>query len=241
MLIKGTVAPGSTILDVGNLCPGLLSLVFTRLRTAVQKSREVFGWALPLPVPRKGFLGTKRQAPVRRSAAMLAATNPLKPLLAVGQLTSTPDKEHNYACCAGLIREAAQRGACIVFLPEAFDFVGSCTEETLGLSETLDGDTVQRYAGLARECGVWLSLGGFHERGSDWECTRRIYNAHLLLDSQGSLVATYRKTHLFNAELKGRVSLQETAYTNPGPEIVPPISTPAGKVQKRSLWEGSFL
>ncbi|XP_066466381.1 deaminated glutathione amidase isoform X2 [Tiliqua scincoides] len=161
---------------------------------------------------------------------MLAATEPLKPLIAVGQVTSTPDKEHNFACCSRLVREATQRGACIIFLPEAFDYVGSSTEETLGLSETLDGDTVQRYSSLARECGVWLSLGGFHERGGDWERTRRIYNTHLLLDSEGSLAGAYRKTHLFNVELKGRVSLQETAYTNPGPAVVPPVSTPAGKV-----------
>uniref|UniRef100_A0A8D2J3T0 Nitrilase 1 n=1 Tax=Varanus komodoensis TaxID=61221 RepID=A0A8D2J3T0_VARKO len=46
----------------------------------------------------------------------------------------------------------------------------------------------------------------------------------------GAIVAAYRKTHLFDVELEGRVSLQESAFTNPGPEIVPPVSTPAGKV-----------
>lgn len=161
---------------------------------------------------------------------MSAAPETLKPLIAVGQVTSTPDKEHNFDCCSQLIREGAQRGACILFLPEAFDYVGSSTKETLGLAETLYGETVQSYASLAREYGIWLSLGGFHERGSDWEQTWRIYNTHLLLDSKGSLVGAYRKSHLFNVELKDGVSLQETKYTNPGPEIVPPISTPAGKV-----------
>lgn len=36
-----------------------------------------------------------------------------------------------------------------------------------------------------RECGLWLSLGGFHERGPDWEQSRKIFNCHVLLDSQG--------------------------------------------------------
>lgn len=37
----------------------------------------------------------------------------------------------------------------------------------------------------SRECGLWLSLGGFHERGQDWEQTQKIYNCHVLLNSEG--------------------------------------------------------
>lgn len=104
---------------------------------------------------------------------------------------------------------------------------------------------------------MWLSLGGFHERGKDWATTQRIYNCHALLDptgetppppqtpptgvtgqwkrvppvlSPGQLVAAYRKTHLCDVELEGRVSMKESGFTNPGAEIVPPVSTPAGKV-----------
>ncbi|XP_067425777.1 deaminated glutathione amidase isoform X1 [Emydura macquarii macquarii] len=163
-----------------------------------------------------------------RPSTMAAST--LKPLIAVCQLTSTPDKEQNFTSCSQLVREAAQRGACIVFLPEAFDFIGSNTQETLSLAESLEGAQIQRYTRLARECGVWLSLGGFHERGRDWASTQRIYNCHLLLDSTGDVVATYRKTHLCDVELEGRVSMKESNFTNPGPEIVSPVSTPAGKV-----------
>uniref|UniRef100_A0A8D2JAD6 CN hydrolase domain-containing protein n=1 Tax=Varanus komodoensis TaxID=61221 RepID=A0A8D2JAD6_VARKO len=72
------------------------------------------------------------------------------PLVAACQLTSTPDKEGNWVACSQLVREAAQRGAGIVFLPEAFDYIGRSTEETLSLAEPLEGETVQRYARLAR-------------------------------------------------------------------------------------------
>uniref|UniRef100_A0A8C8VRG5 Deaminated glutathione amidase n=1 Tax=Pelusios castaneus TaxID=367368 RepID=A0A8C8VRG5_9SAUR len=158
------------------------------------------------------------------------AASMLKPLIAVCQLTSTPDKEQNFTSCSKLVREAAQRGACIVFLPEAFDFIGRDRQETLSLAESLEGSQIQRYISLARECGVWLSLGGFHERGTDWASTGRIYNCHLLLDSTGHVVATYRKTHLCDVDLEGRVSMKESNFTNPGPEIMPPAITPAGKV-----------
>lgn len=43
-----------------------------------------------------------------------------------------------------------------------------------------------------RECGLWLSLGGFHERGQDWEQTQKIYNCHVLLDSKGETPQLFR-------------------------------------------------
>ncbi|XP_044127961.1 deaminated glutathione amidase [Bufo gargarizans] len=153
-----------------------------------------------------------------------------KPLIAVCQMTSTSDKEKNFSTCSRLVQEAAARRACVVFLPEAFDYIGSSTEETLSLAETLQGDLIQRYSGLARDCGVWLSLGGFHEKGSDWDKDRRISNSHVILDAAGHVISVYRKSHLFDVELQSGITLRESAFTVPGAEIVPPVSTPGGKV-----------
>ncbi|KAE8588854.1 hypothetical protein XENTR_v10022778 [Xenopus tropicalis] len=153
-----------------------------------------------------------------------------KPLIAVCQMTSTSDKEKNFATCWGLIRGAAARGACMVFLPEAFDYIGGNAEETLSLAETLHGDTIQRYSQLARECGLWLSLGGFHEKGPNWDTDRRISNSHVVLDNTGHIVSVYRKAHLFDVDLQNGVSLRESSFTLPGAEIIRPISSPAGKL-----------
>ncbi|XP_072774556.1 deaminated glutathione amidase isoform X3 [Taeniopygia guttata] len=155
-------------------------------------------------------------------------------LVAVAQVTCTADKEHNWRQCSALVRRAAAAGARLVFLPEAFDFIGDSAQHSLALAEPLHGDTVRRYRRLARECDVWLSLGGFHERGEDWDSTGRIYNCHLLLDSSGALVAAYRKLHLFDAALPGAPALSESSFTNPGRELLPPIDTPVGKVLLRA-------
>lgn len=37
-----------------------------------------------------------------------------------------------------------------------------------------------------------MSLGGFHERGQDWEQTQKIYNCHVLLDSKGETPQLFR-------------------------------------------------
>lgn len=47
-----------------------------------------------------------------------------------------------------------------------------------------------RYRGLARETGLWLSLGGFQETGPDAGHT---HNTHVVLDAGGNTVAAYRK------------------------------------------------
>ncbi|XP_058015988.1 deaminated glutathione amidase isoform X3 [Ahaetulla prasina] len=201
-----------------------MNVIQIRLRGVVQKTLQILCGA------GKQFRCIQSQEPGHSFPAMSSGAGGPKPLIAVCQVTSTPDRENNWAACSQLVREATRRDACVVFLPEAFDFIGSCTEETLSLAEPLEGDYLQRYVSLARECGVWLSLGGFHERGKDWESTQRIYNCHLLVDPKGCVVAAYRKIHLFDVELEGRVSLKESAFTNPGSEMVPPVHTPAGKV-----------
>lgn len=40
---------------------------------------------------------------------------------------------------------------------------------------------------ISRKLGIWLSLGGFHERGHDWGSDRRIYNSHVVIDKQGAV------------------------------------------------------
>lgn len=153
------------------------------------------------------------------------------PLAAVCQVTSTPDKEANFSACKRLVEESRERGACMVFLPEGFDYIGSSKEETLAMSESLQGDIVSRYSQLARKLQVWLSLGGFHERGPDWEKDQRIYNSHIIINDKGELTSVYRKSHLFDVELPEKgVSLKESSFTVPGPSLLSPVHTPIGKV-----------
>lgn len=75
------------------------------------------------------------------------------PVAAVCQMTATPDKEANFTTCKRLIEQAKEGGASMIFLPEGFDYLGSSREETLQLSESLQGDIITRYSQLARCLG----------------------------------------------------------------------------------------
>lgn len=131
-----------------------------------------------------------------------------------------------------------------VFLPECCDYVGNDRHETIALAESLNGDTVQFYQRLAKENNVWLSLGGIHEIITDcvsmarliYNCTYhlscfalqdnvktdKIHNSHVIIDNAGSLVAVYRKLHLFDVETS-EFRFQESRVVNGGNYIVSPV------------------
>lgn len=46
----------------------------------------------------------------------------------------------------------------------------------------------------------------------------------------GSVVASYRKTHLCDVEIPGQGPMRESNYTMPGHTLELPVRTPAGKV-----------
>lgn len=58
-----------------------------------------------------------------------------------------------------------------------------------------------------------------------------ISNTHILINSEGEIVSTYRKIHLFDMDNKNTgVRLMESDYVLPGQKIESPISTPIGKL-----------
>eukprot|EP00904_Undaria_pinnatifida_P003379 jgi/Undpi1/13041/HiC_scaffold_8.g02704.m1 len=86
--------------------------------------------------------------------------------VAVGQMTSTSSKQQNFDVCAGLVKQAVEAGASFLALPECFNFIGGHWTETVQAAEPLTGPSMTRYRNLAKESGLWLSLGGFQEEAS---------------------------------------------------------------------------
>ncbi|HEX3870114.1 MAG TPA: carbon-nitrogen family hydrolase [Pirellulales bacterium] len=105
----------------------------------------------------------------------------------------------------------------LVLLPELwpcgyFNFASYADE-----SEPIDGLTVQTLAAAAKRHQTWLFLGSFVERDGEG-----LYNTSLLIDDRGSVVARYRKMHLF-----GYQSREKELLTR-GEDVVV-VETPWGK------------
>ena len=156
-------------------------------------------------------------------------------IAAIVQLTCTSDKSSNFDRARTLIEQAVKdHKAAVVFLPEAFDFIGESTAQTLKLAEPIDGPLLSQYKNLARNLDVSLSLGGFHETTTEEgkESSPKIRNTHIFIDGKsGDITAKYSKTHLFDVEIPERgVRLKESDYVNHGKSISQPVLTDIGSI-----------
>lgn len=135
---------------------------------------------------------------------------------AVVQTNSDGNKQANVDTALKLIEEAARGGAQLIALPEMFPSIGP-PETIVASAERVPGPLSDKLAATARRLGVMLLAGSMAET-SDRE--DRVYNTSLLFSPEGELLATYRKLHLFDVDLPGRVTVKESAWTVPGEQIV---------------------
>lgn len=135
--------------------------------------------------------------------------------VAVCQLNARDDSKANLAAAEALLERAAAGGADLAVLPEYVDYLGPAAG--LPEPEPVDGEVGSFFAGVARRLGIWLVAGSFHEAGPDPEHT---WNTSLVFDRSGSLAASYRKIHLYDVEIPGRVSYRESASVAPGVQPV---------------------
>jgi len=142
--------------------------------------------------------------------------------IALAQLTSSPHKEENLAAARRTIREAGRMGAELVLLPEVFmaflDPRGPAAAASV--AEPLDGPFVTALAEEARNthayvgCGLWETAPGEPIRS---------YNTTILLGPDGSLLLSYRKTHVYDA-----FGIHESDLIVPGNDGPSVVRTPIG-------------
>ncbi|OSX77881.1 hypothetical protein BU14_0130s0036 [Porphyra umbilicalis] len=157
------------------------------------------------------------------------------PLVALTQLTSTASVDDNFDAVAAAVAAAAAGGAALVALPECFAFMPPRAGASAAVAEPLDGPLFGRYRALAARHGVWLSLGGFHERDGG-----RVYNTHALVDGAGAIVGAYRKAHLFDAVLPDGTAFRESDTITPGDALVVVAHTPVGAVGLSTCYDVRF-
>jgi predicted amidohydrolase len=141
---------------------------------------------------------------------------------AVIQLNTQDDPSLNLARVRHWVAQAAAAGAELVTLPENFAFMGEEAHKR-ELAERLDGAfpgpilTALTEAATAHR--VWVLGGGMPEKSDD---EARPFNTSVLVDPTGTVVAAYRKVHLFDVSLADGTSYRESAATSAGAE---PLTT----------------
>jgi len=137
-------------------------------------------------------------------------------LAAAIQMNTGRDKAANLERAERLIRTAAGRGAEFVTLPEVFNWRGRRSDGPPE-SENLDGPTLTLMARIAAELKIHLLAGSIHESVPG---ETRSYNTSVLIGPDGARLAIYRKIHLFDVDIPGRVTIRESDGMLPGIEPV---------------------
>ena len=132
-----------------------------------------------------------------------------KVITAAVQMQCAPDVETNLDTAERLIRQAADRGAQIILLPELFERPYFCQERRYGYYRyampAAENAAVCRMSALAKKLHVVLPVS-FYER--DGNC---LYNSVAIIDADGTLLGVYRKTHIPDDHY-----YQEKFYFTPG-------------------------
>jgi predicted amidohydrolase len=134
--------------------------------------------------------------------------------VAMCQLNSGDDRAANLKVARELLGRAADGGADFAMLPEYVDYLGHVDGEPPG--EPTSGEFASFFAEAARELGMWVHAGSFHEPGPDG----RTYNTSLIFDRTGRLATAYRKIHLYDVDIPGRVAMRESARIAAGSDAV---------------------
>ncbi|KAL1974988.1 hypothetical protein VTN31DRAFT_5192 [Thermomyces dupontii] len=146
---------------------------------------------------------------------------PLK--LALVQLASGADKAANLRHARTKVLEAAKAGAGLIVLPECFNSPYG-TQYFSKYAETLhpsppspeQSPSFHALSSLAAEAKAYLIGGSIPELEPS---TKKYYNTSLVFSPTGALIATHRKTHLFDIDIPGKITFRESEVLSPGDKV----------------------
>jgi len=138
--------------------------------------------------------------------------------IAVVQMDSTENREDNLERIKHMMMAAKLEGASLVALPEVMNRMSA--QEGVDTSEPLDGPTVDFLRKSAKELKIWIHGGSIRENNPHG----LPFNTSVVIDPHGDVAAVYRKIHLYDVDIPGKVSVLESQRNSAGNEIVDLIS-----------------
>lgn len=140
------------------------------------------------------------------------ATDTLR--LSIVQMQVGLDKNQNLDRAALMVGEAAGQGAQMVVLPEIFNspYIARRFPE---YAESYPGATTNLLSELARQHRLILVGGSIPERDDNGA----LFNTSFVFGPDGTLIGRHRKIHLFDVDIPGKMTFQESVTLSPGNEL----------------------
>ncbi|PFH60814.1 hypothetical protein XA68_10275 [Ophiocordyceps unilateralis] len=137
------------------------------------------------------------------------------------QMQIEAEKEANLRRATKAIASVARFGAKIIVLPECFNSPYGCNNFPKYAEKLLpsppprrESPTFHMLQNAASRNNVYLIGGSIPERDPD--NPDRYYNTCLTFGPDGTLIDTFRKIHLFDIDIPGKISFRESEVLSPG-------------------------
>lgn len=155
-------------------------------------------------------------------------------MVAALQMQCTNSVEENIRKAEVLTRQAAAQGAQIILPSELFERPYFCQERRYEYydyaKKTEDNDAVKHMQALAKELSVVIPVS-FYELGNN----RQLFNTVAVIDADGTILGTYRKTHIPDDHY-----YQEKFYFTPGDTGFKTFKTAYGQIGVGICWDQWF-
>ncbi len=133
----------------------------------------------------------------------------------IAQFRASKVKSENLEKIIDFIRAASRKGVDLIVFPEYSMVYPIPKDSPASIAESIDGPFISRITDEARRNRVSVVVN-FCEVCS--ENSKKVYDTSVLISSEGKVLLTYRKTHLFDA-----FKFKESALIEPGKEITGPV------------------
>jgi N-carbamoylputrescine amidase len=146
------------------------------------------------------------------------------------QMAMAREPEANQERAVKGVRDAAQKGAQVVCLPEMYRTPYFCQREDAALfdlAETVPGPSTEAFAKAARAAGVAVVVPIFEKRA-----TGLYHNSAVVIDASGETLGLYRKMHIPDDP-----AFYEKFYFTPGDLGFKAFDTHAGRIGTLICWD----
>lgn len=131
--------------------------------------------------------------------------------LALCQMDVIDNKEENLKKASSMIAQSVEENADFIILPEMFNCPYSNDKFIEYQEEEKDSPTLNRISSLARKNNVYILAGSIPEKEND-----NLFNTSYLFDRKGEIIAKHRKMHLFDIDVKDRITFKESDVLTAG-------------------------
>lgn len=144
--------------------------------------------------------------------------------IALCQMNVIDDKDENLRNAEMMINRSVTENADFIVLPEMFNCPYSNDKFIEYCEEQKNSKTLLKISQLALDNNVYILAGSIPEKEGS-----KLYNTSYLFNRNGEITAKHRKMHLFDIDVKGKITFMESDVLTAGDNVTL-VDTEFGKI-----------